>query len=138
MMVDSARLDGITAFFDAVATTFGAGDLQRLRALYALPCIFVSDAGNHPINTEVEFDAFFGSMRRRLAQDNFTHSVYANLSASHLSAVLAIASMHWTRYRGDGSVIELLGAIYTLHQRAGTWQIVSVIAHDAARTVRFT
>ena len=46
--------------------------------------------------------------------------------------------MHWTRYRADGTVIETLGATYTLMQRDGGWRIVGRIGHATDTVIVFS
>lgn len=119
----------IAAFFDQIAETFGAGDLPRFRALYQLPAMVVVAQGGHPLADVAEFDAFFAVMLDRLRGENFARSAYQGLSVKTLAPTLALAAMHWTRYRADGSVLETLGATYTLVQSNGAWRIVALVGH---------
>lgn len=119
----------IAAFFDSIADSFGAQDLPRFRALYQLPAMIVVAQGAHALGDAAEFDAFFGVMLDRLRAERFARSTYEHLAVKTLGPGLALAAMHWTRWRDDGSKIEELGATYTLVQRDGAWKIVALIGH---------
>jgi hypothetical protein len=124
-----SNYDAIAAFFDQIATTFGAGDLPGFRALYQLPAMVMVAQGAQPLANVAEFDAFFAVMLDRLREQHFARSAYERLSVKTLAPNLALAAMHWTRYRADGSVLETLGATYTLVQRDGAWRIVALVGH---------
>ena len=128
-MSKDSNYDAIAAFFDQIATTFGAGDLPGFRALYQLPATVVVAQGAQPLANVAEFDAFFAVMLDRLREQHFARSAYERLSVKTLAPNLALAAMHWTRYRADGSVLETLGATYTLVQSDGAWRIVALIGH---------
>lgn len=118
-------------FFDQLADIFSACDLPRFRALYRFPCQVVTSAGVHALPDTEAFDRFFAPMLARLQRDHFARSVWRDLTAVRLGPALALASMHWTRLRDDGSVIETLGATYTLREDALGWGIVSLVGHAA-------
>lgn len=128
-MSKDSNFDAIAAFFDAIATTFGGGDLAGFRALYQLPAMVVVAQGAHVLGDSAEFDAFFAVMLDRLRAQHFARSAYRDLSVKTLAPGLALAAMHWTRYRADGSVLETLGATYTLVEREGAWHIVALVGH---------
>lgn len=119
----------IAAFFDDIAASFGGGDLPRFRALYHLPAMVVMPQGAYAIRDTAEFDGFFGGTLERLRTQNFARSAYKRLSVKTLAPGMALAAMHWTRYRADGSVLETLGATYTLIERDGGWRIVALAGH---------
>jgi len=125
------NFDAIAAFFEQIAETFGGGDLPRFRALYQLPAMVVVAQGAHTLADTAEFDAFFAVMLDRLREQQFARSAYRDLSVKTLAPTLALAAMHWTRYRADGSVLETLGATYTLVRNEGAWRIVALVGHGA-------
>ncbi|MBX9607555.1 MAG: DUF4440 domain-containing protein [Gammaproteobacteria bacterium] len=127
----------VAAFFDDIASSFGAGDLPRFRALYQLPAMIVVPQGAQVLHDSAEFDAFFAVMLDRLRAERFARSSYERLSVKTLGPGLALAAMHWTRWRDDGSVLETLGATYTVVERDGRWRIVALIGHgpDAVPTL---
>ena len=128
-MSEDPNYAAIAAFFDNIATTFGGGDLAGFRALYQLPAMVVMAQGAHALANIAEFDSFFAVMLERLREQNFARSAYQGLSVKTLAPTLAMAAMHWTRYRADGSVLETLGATYTLVLCDGRWRIVSLVGH---------
>lgn len=121
--------EAIAAFFDDIAQSFGSGDLPRFRRLYQLPAMVVVAQGAHTLADVAEFDAFFAVMLDRLRAEHFARSAWRDLSVKTLAPTLALAAMHWTRYRADGSVLETLGATYTLLNSDGAWRIVALVAH---------
>ncbi len=119
----------IAAVFDQVAARFGQTDLPTLRALYHLPCTAILAQGPQVIPDSDAFDKFFGAILAHLRGQGFHHSAYRDLSVKTLAPGLALASMHWTRFRGDGSVLEALGATYTLVETDGVWRMAAIIGH---------
>ena len=119
----------IATFFDEIAASFGGGDVPRFRALYHLPAMVVMPQGAYALRDSAEFDTFFGAILERLRAQNFACSAYERLSIKTLAPGMALAAMHWTRYRADGSVLETLGATYTLIERDGGWRIVALAGH---------
>ncbi len=128
-MSKDSNFDAIAAFFDEIAETFGSGDLPRFRALYQLPAMVVMAQGAQVLADTAAFDTFFAMMLDRLRQQHFARSAYRGLSVKTVAPSVALAAMHWTRYRADGSVLETLGATYTLVQRDGAWRIVALVGH---------
>ena len=130
-MNDVSTERAIKALFTDIAAAFGALDLPRFRQLYALPCMIVTPQGGHPIHNDEEFSGFFLPMLHRLQAQGFGRSAFERMSVKLLAPTIALASMHWTRFRTDGTVLETLGATYTLLAIEGHWRIVSLIAHSA-------
>lgn len=132
-MSKDLSFDSVAAFFDDIARTFGNGDLAGFRALYQLPALVVVPQGAYPLADSAEFDAFFAVMLDRLREQRFARSAYKDLSVKTLAPGLALAAMHWTRYRADDSVLETLGATYTLVRNGDDtgWRIVALVGHGA-------
>ena len=119
----------IAAVFDQLAARFGSADLHDLRALYQLPCLAIIAPTSQVLADSAAFDTLFTTLLERLRGQGFHHSAYRDLSVKTLAPTLALAAMHWTRYRGDGTVLETLGATYTLVQADGAWRIAALIGH---------
>lgn len=131
-MHNAPNFAAIAAVFDQVAARFGSADLATLRALYHLPCTAILGQGPQVLLDSAAFDRFFGSVLQRLRAQGFHHSAYRDLAVKTLAPSLALASMHWTRYRTDGSVLEILGATYTLIETDGVWRMAVLISHGPA------
>jgi ketosteroid isomerase-like protein len=123
--------DAVKTVFEDVAASFGAGDLARYRQRIATPCVVVSPAGTQVLHDDAEFNALFTPMMQRLKAQGFARSVFERFSCKQLAPNMALASMHWTRYRADGTPLETLGATYTLMPKDGYWQIVVLMPHAA-------
>ena len=121
----------LRAFFDDIASAFGAGDMPRFRQLYALPCVVLTAEGALPLLDDGAFTDFFAALLARLRTLDFARSAFRDLTVTQLTPSIALAAMHWTRYRGDDSVIETLGATYTLVLQDGRWRIMALIPHGA-------
>lgn len=136
-MTDETTQRAVESLFTKIAAAFGAGDLQRFRQLYTLPCLVVTPQGGKPILDDQEFSAFFTPLLQRLQSQGFARSAFERMAVHLLTPTTALASMHWTRYRADGTVLETLGATYTLLQLEGSWRIVSLVSHGADTVVAF-
>ena len=137
MSKTDVNFSAIAAVFDQVVARFGSADLPTLRALYHLPCTAIMAQGSQVLLDSAAFDEFFSALLARLHGQGFHHSVYRDLSVKTLAPGLVLASMHWTRYRADGSVLEILGATYTLVQTDGVWRIATLIGHGAESVLIF-
>lgn len=136
-MKNDINFPAIAALFDQVAARFGSADLPTLRTLYHLPCTAILAQGPQVLLDSVAFDDFFTALLERLRGQGFHHSVYRDLSVKTLAPGLALASMHWTRFRGDGSVLETLGATYTLVQTEGAWRMAALVGHGPEAVLVF-
>jgi hypothetical protein len=119
----------IAAVFDQVAARFGRVELHDLRELYHLPCMAILASASHVLADNTAFDTMFTTLLERLRGQGFDHSSYRDLAVKTLAPTIALAAMHWTRYRSDGTVLETLGATYTLLQTAGVWRIAVLVGH---------
>ena len=119
----------IAAVFDQVAARFGSAELDYLRELYHLPCMAIIASASQVLADNTAFDTLFTSLLERLRGQGFHHSSYRDLAVKTLAPTIALAAMHWTRYRGDGTVLETLGATYTLLQTDGVWRIATLVGH---------
>ena len=137
MSKTDVNFSAIAAVFDQVAARFGSADLPTLRALYHLPCTAIMAQGPQVLLDSAAFDEFFSALLARLRGQGFHHSVYRDISVKTLAPSVALASMHWTRYRGDGSVLEILGATYTLVQMDGVWRMAVLIGHGPESVLVF-
>ena len=101
----------IAAVFDQLAARFGSADLHDLRVLYQLPCLAIIAPTSQVLADSTAFDTLFTTLLERLRGQGFHHSAYRDLSVKTLAPTLVLAAMHWTRYRGDGTVLmcTLLG-----------------------------
>lgn len=131
-MSTDAVHDAVHALFTEVATAFGGRDLPRYRKCVGLPCLVVTPQGWQTLHDETEFYAFFTPMQERLKAMDFARSVYERLTMKQLDSGMVLTSMHWTRYRADGTPLETLGATYSLAQKDGRWQIVGLMVHAPA------
>ena len=136
-MNDGSIQREVEALFTEIAASFGARDLPRFLRLYVLPCMVMTPQGGHPIHNDEEFSAFFMPLLQRLQSQDFARSAFERLSVHQLAPMLALASMHWTRYRADGTVLETLGATYTIVNIDENWRIVSLLAHGAETVAIF-
>jgi hypothetical protein len=50
----------------------------------------------------------------------------------------AVASMHWTRYKQDGTVLEELGATYIIIRTQKGWRLATLMAHEPTNICRFS
>lgn len=130
-MHDETFHTAMVTLFDTIADAFGARDLPRFRACYRFPCQVVTAQGAIALGDPDAFARLFAPMLERLQGLGFARSVYHDLRCVQLGAAVALASMRWTRHRADDTVIETLGATYTLTRDAGGWGIVALLAHDA-------
>ncbi len=130
-MTKDVNFAAIAALFDQLVARFGSTDVPSLRALYHLPCMATLAQGAQVLADSAAFDTFFSAMLERLRGQGFARSAYRSLSVKTLAPTLALAAMHWTRYRDDGTVLETLGATYTLVQHDGAWRIAALIGHGS-------
>ena len=118
----------ILEMYDELAATFSRLDLANFRKLFHLPVQLTSVDGVVAISDEKSFESVFGSIMEALREKGFTHSVLAESNIAVHGQGLAMASMLWLRYTGE-SVLERLGATYTLIKTGSRWEISALLAH---------
>ncbi len=64
-----------------------------------------------------------------LLEKGFAYSRFNELQIQQLNPELAYVSGSFTRYKADDSVLEQLGATYTLIHVEGQWKIVVIALH---------
>ncbi len=74
------------------------------------------------------------TLRRQIGYMPFQGGLLANLG---LDANLAFGSIKVTRLRGDGSVMETAGGVYTLRKGREGWKIVANVMQDVGNMLRF-
>ena len=128
----------IRALFDEIATAFSALDMVRYKRIYQLPALIITPNSSISIRAEAELDAFITPMVEGLRARGYARSTYNDLSVHMFDDSRAIASMHWIRYKQDGSVLEELGATYIIVRTQEGWRLATLMAHAPGTVCKLT
>ena len=124
----STARNEIIAHYAHIAEVFPRFDLPAFRRCWQLPCLLTLPDACVAITDEATFERVFGGMMEQLRAQGLTRSVPERINIHEFGASTALASVLWTRYAGE-TVLERLGATYTLVRRDGEWLVSALVAH---------
>jgi len=128
----------IRALFDEIAAAFSVLDIARYKRTYQLPALIITPNNCIAIRDEAELDVFIAPLVEGLRARGYARSTYRDLSVHKFDDSRAFTSMHWTRYKQDGSVLEELGATYIIVRTKDGWRLATLMAHDAGTVCKLT
>lgn len=116
---------------------FNAGDFEACAECYRFPLTFITPAGVSVLASREEFLAMWRKTHAALVAQGWARSTLDETHVHLLDANLAFASIQVTRLRGDGSVMEAAGGVYTLRKGREGWKIVANVMQDVGNLLRF-
>lgn len=128
--------DEIIAHYTHIAEVFPRFDLPAFRRCWQLPALLTLPNACVAIADEAAFESVFGGMMEQLRAQGLTRSVPEQINIHEFGANTALASVLWTRYAGE-TVLERLGATYTLVRRDGEWLVAALVAHAPEAVIAF-
>lgn len=109
---------------------FQALDPRAIVSYYHVPCVSISSGGVLVMTTGADVEAMFTRMMERLKRLGYARSELTDLRVTQLSDTIALLGIRGARYKEDGSVLEPLGATYTLRKTEGGWKMAVLTLHD--------
>jgi glucose-6-phosphate isomerase len=93
--------------------------------VYNIPWILMSATGPQPNLTKEQALAGFEASLKQLVENGWGKSVYTTTNVCVLNRAAAITSGYNTRYRQDGSVMQVAGVAYVFSKTNDGWRIVT-------------
>jgi hypothetical protein len=125
------KQDEIRQLMHAIGRAFSDLDFDAWLALFCAPRTVISRgtvfSSSSYEDTRSMMQPVFDSLRQR----GFSHTRLDACRIKLLGDTSAMASTVWSRLDGNGSVIETLGATYTLVSTGGLWKVAVVMSHSA-------
>jgi hypothetical protein len=93
--------------------------------IYNIPWILMTANGPQPSLTKDQALAGFETSLKQLVENGWNKSVYSTTSVCVLNRSAAITSGYNTRYKQDGSVMQVAGVAYVFNKTKDGWRIVT-------------
>jgi ketosteroid isomerase-like protein len=116
---------------------FNQADFEACAECYRFPLSFITPAGVAVLSSREEFLAMWRQTHAALVAQGWARSTLDETHVRLLDANLAFGSIKVTRLRGDGSVMETAGGVYTLRKGREGWKIVANVMQDVGNMLRF-
>jgi hypothetical protein len=113
----------------AVERYYGLFSERNMKALpeeiYNIPWILLTANGPQPNLTKEQALAGFEASLKQLLDSGWNKSVYTTTNVCVLNRATAITSGYNTRYKQDGSVMQVAGVAYVFNKTKDGWRIVT-------------
>lgn len=93
--------------------------------IYNIPWILMTANGPQPNLTKEQALAGFEASLNQLVENGWNKSVYTTTNVCVLNRTAAITSGYNTRYKQDGSVMQVAGVAYVFNKTKDGWRIVT-------------
>ena len=117
----------LESFYTAYIDAFNREDIDHLSDCFALPYAWVTgDRGLITVADEGAHQRGFGRIVIDLKERGWARSAIDRFKAFAFADNLAMIVADYTRYKGDGAILERGRACYTLRRDGKSWKIVTV------------
>ena len=116
----------VTAAVEKYYTLFSERNMKALpEEVYNIPWILMTANGPQPNLTKEQALAGFETSLKQLLENGWNKSVYTTTNVCVLNRATAITSGYNTRYKQDGSVMQVAGVAYVFNRTKDGWRIVT-------------
>jgi hypothetical protein len=116
----------VTEAVDRYYRLFSERNMKALpEEIYNIPWILMTANGPQPNLTKEQALAGFEASLKQLVENGWNKSVYTTTNVCVLSRSAAITSGYNTRYKQDGSVMQVAGVAYVFNKTKDGWRIVT-------------
>lgn len=124
-------------FIDQYCASFTPGNAAAMPAFYHLPVTMIFADTLLVLSGAEELAAAFEQMLLPLAARGFKASRAERMAVTQLGENTFSVIASFSRYHQDGSVLEQVGASYTVLRGKNGYKIAMVVAHDADGLARY-
>ena len=121
--------DSIRKFLLDYCTAFRPGNIVAVAEFYNVPLTMISDGRVAVVDDRSKIISIFNATMADLAGKGFDHSRVDNCAVHPLTDNTALISATFSRLKSDGSILERLGATYTVINDGDNYKIATLIAH---------
>lgn len=123
-------------FLTRYCESFRKGNAAVAAAFYHEPAVMIFADRMMVLDTRADITRTLDRILTELIERGFSHSVVDVVHVIPLTAGTALISATFSRLRGDGGVLERLGATYTVIEADGDCKIACIVAHAVDRVIR--
>jgi hypothetical protein len=116
-------------FLRAYCEAFRQGNIPAVVEFYYFPATMIFDDRVIVITDKDKGLGLFNSLMDDLIKQNFDHSRVDSCYVHPLTDRTALISASFTRLKKDGSILQRLGATYTIVTGGNNLKIAAVVAH---------
>lgn len=117
--------------------TFRPGNIDEVAKFYHLPVTMIFKDRVAVLNSRAEVMLALQSIMDDLVKRDFSHSRVDECHAHQLTDIVGLLSAKFSRIKADGTVLERLGATYTVINNGDSYKITVLIAHEPETTIKF-
>jgi len=116
----------VTEAVDKYYRLFSERNMKALPdEVYNIPWILMTGNGPQPNLTKEQALAGFEASLKQLVENGWSKSVYTTTNVCVLNRSAAITSGYNTRYKQDGSVLQVAGVAYVFNKTKEGWRIIT-------------
>jgi hypothetical protein len=116
----------VTATVEKYYSLFSERNMKALpEEIYNIPWILMTANGPQPNLTKEQALAGFEGSLKQLLEAGWNKSVYTTTNVCVLNRATAITSGYNTRYKQDGSVMQVAGVAYVFNKTKDGWRIIT-------------
>lgn len=124
-------------FMQRYCAAFRPGNVERVATFYRQPMTMIQNGRVTVFDTRQSLVTAFTALLDALVARGFTGSDIDRMAIAAVAHDVFFVSAGFTRRGAGGSVLERVGATYTLLRDACDFKIAAVVAHDADRVLAF-
>ena len=136
-MQGNAEHQAIRQLVQHYIDVFNAADFEACADCYRFPLTFITAAGVSVLPDKGAFIAMWRQTHAALVAQGWARSTLDETHVRLLDRNLAFGSIKVSRLRGDGSLMETAGSVYTLRKGREGWKIVANVMQDVGNMLRF-
>lgn len=123
-------------FLDDYCAAFRPGNIAAIAKLYHLPVTMMVGEQISTLNSEQRVVDMLEAIVRSLVARGFDHSRVDDCYIHPLTSNSALISATFSRLKTDGTVLEQLGATYTVVNTDDGYRIAVLVAHDVGHVIK--
>lgn len=123
-------------FLHDYCAAFRPGNIPEIAKFYHLPVTMIFGDQVNTLTTEHKVVSMLGAVVQSLVSRGFDHSRVDDCYIHPLTNHSALISATFSRLKADGTVLEQLGATYTVINTGDGYRIAVLVAHDLGRVIK--
>jgi hypothetical protein len=124
-----AMQENLSQFLRHYCAAFHRDNIENVADYFKAPLVMVFGDQHTVLDTRIKIRDTLQAMMTALLAREFDRSEVDRVSGAWFTEKTALISAEFTRYKVDGSVLERLGATYTVIADGIGLKIVAVVAH---------
>lgn len=131
----STTIKLVEEFLQRYCEAFRAGNATAAAAFYHAPAAMIFDDRLVVLDSHAKLAAVLDRILTGLIERGFSRSIIDRMEVMPLTDNTALINAAFSRLRADGTVLERLGATYTVIGGDSGLRIACVVTHDPNRAI---